>query len=127
MTRGTTRLGAAVAALTLLSASGAWSWSRPMVELEKDDCAGPVAVVAAAADGSAVFHGMDAGRYVITLPAEAGGLGVAVAEGGEGRWISGRLSPVTNGRRYAVGADGGRIVVAVTRPGGEIRVRLDGL
>jgi hypothetical protein len=129
MTRGTTRLGAAVAALALASASAAsaWSGSRPLVELERDDCAGPVAMVVAAADGSAVFHAVEAGRYVITLPPEAGALTLVVAEGGEGRWISGRLSPVTDGRRYAVGADGRRIVVAVARSGGEIRLRLDGL
>lgn len=126
MTRRTTRLGATVAALVLLGGASALAVTRPVVELEKDSCAGPVAAAMTAADGSVVFHNMDAGRYVVTLPAETGAMSVAVAEGGTDRWVSGRLSAVTDGRRYAVGSDGQRLVVAVTRGGGEIHVRLGG-
>jgi len=125
MTRGTTRLIAAVVALALLGAPAAFARGRQMVELERDSCAGPVAAVMSGENGVAVFHNLDAGRYVVTLPAEAGRVSVAVADDG-GRWISGRLSAVTDGRRYAVGRDGERIVVAVAR-GGAISVQLDGL
>lgn len=128
MSRRIARLGAAVAAVTaLLAGSVAWAGIRPMVELEKDSCTGPVAMVMARPDGSVVFHGMDAGRYVITLPAETGRVTLAVAEGGTGRWIPGRLSAASNGRRYAIGDDGEKIVVAVAERGGEIRIQLRGL
>ena len=128
MTHGIRRFGAAFAVVSaLLAGSAAWAGSRPLVELEKDSCAGPVAMVMAADDGSVVFHGLDAGRYVITLPAETGRVTLAVAEADTGRWISGRLSGVTGGRRYAIGEDGERIVVAVARGGGEIRIQLRGL
>lgn len=126
MTRGIGGLIGAVAALCLLGASAALAGQRPMVELEKDSCAGPVAAVMTGEDGVAVFHNLEAGRYVVTLPAETGRVTVAVADDASGRWISGRLSAVTDGRRYAVAADGQRIVVAVGR-GGEIRVQMDGL
>ena len=128
MTRGMIRLGAVCAAVIVLAGPGAGSaaWARPAltVELEKDSCAGPVAAVAAGAGGVVVFHHLDAGRYVISLPAEAGGVRLAVAEGD--RWIAGRLSAVSNGRRYALGEDGARIVVAVGGDG-EIHIQLDGL
>ena len=130
MIRRTTRLGAALAALALLgaaSAAFAWSGQRTVVELEKDSCAGPVAAAAAGADGSAVFHEVNAGRYVISLPAEVRGVTLSVADSESGQWISGRLSSPADGRRYAIGDDGQRIVVAVARAGGEIRVQLDGL
>ena len=124
MTRGMIRLGAVCAAVIVLAGSAAWARPALTVELEKDSCAGPVAAVAAGAGGVVVFHHLDAGRYVISLPAEAGGVRLAVAEGG--RWIAGRLSAVSNGRRYALGEDGERIVVAVGGDG-EIRIQLDGL
>ena len=128
MSKRTTRPGAAIAALVLmaLSAAPAWSASALMVELEKDTCAGPVAAVSAKADGSVVFHHLDAGRYVITLPAEAGGMTLTVADEAGGRWISGRLSAPSDGRRYAIGSNGQRIVVAVAG-GGEIHIQLGGL
>jgi hypothetical protein len=118
------RLGAVCAAVVMLAGSAAWARPALTVELEKDSCAGPVAAVAAGAGGLVVFHHMDAGRYVISLPAEAGGLRLTVAEGG--RWIPGRLSAVSNGRRYAIGEDGERIVVAVGGDG-EVHIQLDGL
>jgi len=126
MTRGKIGLGAVCAAVVLLagSAASAWPGSALTVELEKDSCAGPVAAVAAGAGGVVVFHHLDAGRYVITLPAEAGGMRLSVADGG--RWVAGRLSGVSNGRRYALGDDGQRIVVAV-HGDGEIHIQLDGL
>lgn len=127
MTRGIGGLGAAIAALVLLCAPAAFAGARPMVELEKDSCAGPVAAVVSGSDGSAVFHGVEAGRYVITLPAEARGVTLSVSTSDSDRWVSGRLSAATDGRRYAIGADGQRIVVAMARGGGEIRVQLDGL
>ena len=124
MTRGMIRLGAVCAAVIVLAGSAAWARPALTVELEKDSCAGPVAAVAAGAGGVVVFHHLDAGRYVISLPAEAGGVRLAVAEGG--RWIAGRLSAVSNGRRYALGEDGERIVVAVGGDG-EVHIQLDGL
>lgn len=128
MTRQFARLGAiAAVAAALLAGSGAQAGIRPTVELEKDTCAGPVALVMAGPDGSAVFHGLDAGRYVITMPAEVGALSLAVAEGDTGRWIPGRLSAAADGRRYAIGADGQRIVVSVSQSGGEVRIQLRGI
>ncbi len=128
MTNGIRRIGAAFAVVSaLLAGPTAGAGSRPLVELEKDSCAGPVSMVMAAGDGSVVFHHLDAGRYVIALPAETSGVTLAVAEADTGRWIPGRLSGVTGGRRYAIGADGERIVVAVARGGGEIRIQLRGL
>lgn len=130
MTRGMIGVGAVCAAVIALLGPGAGSaaWARPgsalTVELEKDSCAGPVAAVAAGAGGVVVFHHLDAGRYVISLPAEAGDVRLAVADGG--RWIAGRLSAVSNGRRYAVREDGERIVVAVGGDG-EVHIQLDGL
>ena len=130
MTRGIARLGAAVVVVAaLMVASAAWAWppaSRTTVELETEACTGPVAAVLSGEDGAVVFHGLNAGRYVIALPQDAGRMTVTVVEGGVGRTISGKLSPVTNGRRYAVGADGSKIVVAVAS-GGQVRLRLDGL
>ena len=118
----------AALATAVIAASPALAWSgSTMVELEKDSCAGPVAAVASGADGAAVFHGVEAGRYVVTLPADARGVAVSVSSSDSGRWMSGRLSGVTDGRRYAIGADGQRLVVAVARSGGEIRVQLDGV
>ena len=126
MTRGIGRLIAAVVTLALLGAPAAFARGRSMVELERDSCAGPVAVVMSGENGVAVFHNLEAGRYVVALPAETGRVTLAVADDASGRWISGRLSAVTDGRRYAVDRDGQRIVVAVAH-GGEIRIRLDGL
>jgi hypothetical protein len=127
MTRGIGRLGAAVAALALLAgvAAPAWAARALTVELEKDSCAGPVAAVAARDDGTVVFHHLDAGRYVISLPAEAGGMTLAVSDPASGRWISGRLSAAADGRRYAIGGNGERIVVTVAGDG-EIHIRLAG-
>ncbi|MBI5942000.1 MAG: hypothetical protein HY859_16410 [Caulobacterales bacterium] len=127
MTGAIARLGAAVAAVALLAGSAAWAGSRPLVELEKDSCAGPVSMVMAAGDGSVVFHHLDAGRYVITLPAETSGVTLAVAEADTGRWIPGRLSGVTGGRRYAICAYCERIFGSVARGGCEIRIPLRGL
>lgn len=124
MTRGMIRLGAVCAAIAALAGPAAWARPALTVELEKDSCAGPVAAVVAGAGGAVVFHHLDAGRYVISLPAEAGGVRLAVAEGD--RWIAGRLSAVWNGRRYALGEDGERLVVAVGGDG-EIHIRLEGL
>lgn len=126
MTRGIGRLIGAVVALALLGAPAAFARGRQMVELERDSCAGPVAAVMTGENGVAVFHNLDAGRYVVTLPAEIGRVTLAVTDDASGRWITGRLSAVTEGRRYAIGRDGQRIVVAVPR-GGEIRVQFDGL
>lgn len=127
MTRGKIGLGAVCAAVVLLagSAASAWPGSALTVELEKDSCAGPVAAVAARDDGTVVFHHLDAGRYVISLPAEAGGMTLAVSDPASGRWISGRLSAAADGRRYAIGGNGERIVVTVAGDG-EIHIRLAG-
>ena len=71
---------------------------------------------------------MDAGRYIISLPAEAGSVRLAVlADNDTGQWIPARMSAVSNGRRYAIGEDGQRIVVAVPGADGEIHIQLDGL
>jgi hypothetical protein len=109
-----------------LTGTAALAGPRAVVELGRESCAGPVAVAATDTEGAVVFHNLAAGRYVISLPAETGGLAVAVVDSASGRWLSGRLSGVTDGRRYAVDESGQRIVVALVRDG-DIRIQLAGL